>query len=124
MWGDRLDELLEDIGQRYAKSISVESQICSSVTLLEDIRVSQGPPFMGSSGTISHTHTHEDSRARGSYEDTFICVPGLIDIHTWVDLAIHLGHMMMREMYNGIHGEALDCREKTHFVEHGYSSPL
>jgi hypothetical protein len=86
--------------------------------------VSQGPPFMGSSETISHTHTHEDSRARGSYEDAFICVPGLVDIHTEVDLAVHLGHMMMREMYSGIHGDALDGREETHLVEHGYSFPL
>jgi hypothetical protein len=33
----RLDELLEETGQRYTISISTESQICSSVTLLEDI---------------------------------------------------------------------------------------
>ena len=71
----KLDELLEETGQRYTISISAESQICSSVTLPEDIWVSQGPPFMGSSETIGHTHTHEDSRARGSYEDAFICVP-------------------------------------------------
>ena len=59
---------------------------------------------MGSSETIghTHTHTHEDSRARGSYEDAFIFVPGLVDIHTEVDPAVHLGHMMMREMYSGI----------------------
>jgi hypothetical protein len=86
--------------------------------------VSQRPPFMGSSDTIGHTHTHEDSIARGNYEDTFICVTGLIDIHIGVDLVVHLGHMMMREMYSGIHGDALDCRKKTHLVEHGYSSPL
>jgi hypothetical protein len=120
----RLDELLEETGQRYTISISAESQICSLVTLLEDIWVSQGPPFMGSSETIDHTHTHEDSRARGSYEDAFICVPGLVDIHTKVDSAVHLGHMMMREMYSGIHGDALDGREETHLVEHGDSSPL
>jgi hypothetical protein len=81
--------------------------------------VSQGPPFMGSSETIGHTHTHEDSRARGSYEDAFICFPGLVDIHTEVDTVVHLGHMMMREMYSGIHGDALDGREETHLVEHG-----
>jgi hypothetical protein len=120
----RLDELLEKTGQRCTISISAESQICSSVTLLEDIWVSQGPPFMGSSETIGHTHTHEDSRARGSYEDAFIFVPGLVDIHTEVDPAVHLGHMMMREMYSGIHGDALDGREETHLVEHGDSSPL
>jgi hypothetical protein len=37
----KLDELLEETGQRYTISISTESQICSSVTLLEDIWVSQ-----------------------------------------------------------------------------------
>jgi hypothetical protein len=120
----RLDELLEETSQRYTISISAKSQICSSDTLLEDIWVSQGPPFMGSSETIGLTHTHEDSRARGSYKDAFIYVPGLVDIHTEVDLAVHLGHMMMRDMYSGIHKDALDGREKTHLVEHGDSSPL
>jgi hypothetical protein len=74
--------------------------------------------------TIGHTHTHEDSRARGSYEDAFICVPILVDIHTEVDPTIHLGHMMMREMYSGIHGDTLDGKEETHLVEHVDSSPL
>jgi hypothetical protein len=69
----RLDELCEETGQRYTISISTKIQICSSVTLLEDVQVSQGPPFMGSSETIDHTHTHEDSKARDGYEDTFIC---------------------------------------------------
>jgi hypothetical protein len=31
---------------------------------------------------------------------------------------------MMREMYSGIQEDALDCREETHLVEHGDSSPL
>jgi hypothetical protein len=31
---------------------------------------------------------------------------------------------MMREMYSGIQVDALDCREETHLVEHGYPSPL
>jgi hypothetical protein len=31
---------------------------------------------MGSSEIVGYTHTHGDSRAKGSYEDTFICVPG------------------------------------------------
>jgi hypothetical protein len=114
---------------------------------MEDAHVSQGPPFMGSSETIGHTHTHGDSRARGSYEDTSICVPGLDDIHVEVDPAVHLGYMMMQEdigacmtiqghmmmrdssqehaeVYSGIQGDALDCREETYLVEHGYSSPL
>jgi hypothetical protein len=28
------------------------------------------------------------------------------------------------DVYNGIQGGALDCREDTYLVEHGYSSPL
>jgi hypothetical protein len=31
---------------------------------------------------------------------------------------------MMREMYSGTQGDVLDCREETHLVEHGDSSPL
>jgi hypothetical protein len=120
----KLEELLEETDQRYTISISAKSQICSSITLLEDVRVIQGPPFTGSSEPVGHTHTHEYSRARGSYEDTFICVPGLVDIYTKDDLAVLLGHMMMREMYSGIQVDALDCMEETHLVEHGDSSPL
>jgi hypothetical protein len=41
----------------------------------EDVHVSQGPPFMRGCETFGHTHTHVDSRARGSYEDTSIWVP-------------------------------------------------
>jgi hypothetical protein len=77
---------------------------------------------MDSYETIDHTHTHEDSRARGSYKDTFICVLGLVDIHTEDDLIVHLGNMVMREMYSGIQVDALDCKGETHLVEHGYSS--
>jgi len=32
--------------------------------------------------------------------------------------------MMTREMHSGIQGDALDCREETHLVENGDSSPL
>jgi hypothetical protein len=62
--------------------------------MMEDAQVSQGPPFMGSSETVGHTHTHGDSRAGGSYEDTSICVPGLANIHVEVDPTIHLGYVM------------------------------
>jgi hypothetical protein len=75
--------------------------------------------------TVGHTQTHGDSKAGGSYEDTFMCVPELVDIHAEVDPTVHLGHMMMRdssqenaEVYIGIQGDALDCREETHLVEH------
>jgi hypothetical protein len=40
------------------------------------------------------------------------------------------GHMMMRfssqgpiEVYGGIQGDTLDCREETYLLEHGDSSP-
>jgi hypothetical protein len=64
---------------------------------LEDVQVSQGPPFMGSSETIGHTHKHGDSRAKGNYEDTSICVPGLANIHIEVDATIHHGYVMSQE---------------------------
>jgi hypothetical protein len=114
---------------------------------LEDVHVSQGPPFMGSSETVGHTYTHGDSRARGSYEDTSICVLGLVDLHVEVDPVVHPGSMMLQEytgdymsmqghtmmsgssqrhveVYSGIQGDALDCREETYLGEHGDSSPL
>jgi hypothetical protein len=81
---------------------------------MEDVQVSQGPPFMGSSETVGHTHTHGVSRARGSYEDTSICVPGLANIHVEVDPAIHLGYMMRQE----------DIGACMTIQEHGDSSPL
>jgi hypothetical protein len=52
---------------------------------------------MGSSETVGHTHTHGDSRARGSYEDTSICVPRWIEIHVEVDHVVHLGCVMGQE---------------------------
>jgi hypothetical protein len=52
---------------------------CDQETL-EDVHVSQG---------FSPTHTHGDSRSRGSYEDTSIWVPGLVDIHVEVDPIVH-----------------------------------
>jgi hypothetical protein len=95
----------------------------------------------------SSTHTHEDSRARGSYEDTSICVPGLDDLLVEVDPVVHPGSMRLQEytrdymsmqehtvvsdssqrhaeVYSGIQRDALDCREEKYLVEHGDSSPL
>jgi hypothetical protein len=74
-------------------------------------------------------------------------VPGLFDIHVEVDPVVHPGYMMMQEdtgacmsiqghtvmsgssqghaeVYSGIQGDALECREETYLVEHGDSSPL
>jgi hypothetical protein len=39
--------------------------------------------------TVEHSHTHGDSRARGSYEDTSICIPGVVDLHVEVDQVVH-----------------------------------
>jgi hypothetical protein len=69
----------------------------------EDVHVSQGPPFMRGSETVGHTHTPGDSRARGSYEDTSIWVPGLFDIHVEVDPVVHLGYMDDAGGYKSLH---------------------
>ena len=63
----------------------------------EEVHGSQEHPFMRGYETVGHTQTHGDSKAGGSYEDTFMCVPELVDIHAKVDPTIHLGHMMMRD---------------------------
>jgi hypothetical protein len=62
----------------------------------EDVHRSQGPPFTRGVETIGHTHTHGDSRARGSYEDTSICVPGLVDLHVEDDPIVHPGSVMLQ----------------------------
>jgi hypothetical protein len=113
----------------------------------EDVHRSQGPPFTRGVETVEHTHTHGDSRARGSYEDTSICVPGLVDLHVEDDPVVHPGSMMLQvytgdhmsmqghtvmsgssqrhtELYSGIQGDALDCKEEMYLVDHGDSSPL
>jgi hypothetical protein len=97
--------------------------------------------------TVEHSHTHGDSRARGSYEDTYICVPGVVDLHVEVDPVVHPGPMMLQEytgdymsmqehivvsdstqrhaeVYGGIQRDVLACRGETHLVEHGDASPL
>lgn len=61
----------------------------------EDVHVSQGPPFMRFFEIVGHTHTPRDSRARDSYEDTSIWVPGSSDIHVEVDPVVHPGYWMM-----------------------------
>jgi hypothetical protein len=45
--------------------------------------------------TIKRSHTHGDSRARGSFEDTSICVPGVVDVHVEVDPVVHLGSLLL-----------------------------
>jgi hypothetical protein len=47
---------------------------------------------------VEHSHTHGDSRARGSYEDTSICISGVVDLHVEVDPVIHPGPMMLQEI--------------------------
>jgi hypothetical protein len=112
----RSEELLEEIRQRSATSILVESQIYPSVTLLEDVvglaeehwlmeehekypgslmsmesydPEAQELPSMRIFEIVEHSHTHGDSRAMDSHEDTSICVPGVVDLHVEVDPVIH-----------------------------------
>jgi hypothetical protein len=47
--------------------------------------------------TVEHSHMHGDSRARGSFEDTSICVPRVVDLHVKVDPIVHPGSMMLQE---------------------------
>jgi hypothetical protein len=57
-------------------------------------------PSMRIFETVKHSHTHGDSRARGSYEDTSICVLGAVDLPIDVDPVVHPGSMMLQE-YTG-----------------------
>jgi hypothetical protein len=104
----RSEELLEEIRQRSTTSILLESQIYPSVTLLEDVgglaeehqlmEEHECPRLLMSMESydpkarellstrifepVEHSHEHGDSRARGSYEDTSICVPGEVRVWT------------------------------------------
>jgi hypothetical protein len=50
--------------------------------------------------TVEHSHTHGDSRARDSFEDTSIDVQGLDDLRVEVDPVVYLGSMLQQE-YTG-----------------------
>jgi hypothetical protein len=47
--------------------------------------------------TVEHSHMHGDSRSRGSYGDTSICVRGVVDLHVEVDPVVHPEPMMLPE---------------------------
>jgi hypothetical protein len=79
----------------YPRSLMIMER-CDQETLT-DFHVLQGSPFTRSSETVSPTRTHGDSKARGSYEDTSIWVPGLVDIHLHVDPVVYPRYMMMQE---------------------------
>jgi hypothetical protein len=68
----------------------------------EDVHRSQGPPFTRGVEIVEHTCTHGDSKARGSYEDTSICVPGLVELHVEDDPLVHPGSRML-QVYTGDH---------------------
>jgi hypothetical protein len=68
----------------------------------EDVHRSVGPPFTRGVETVGHTHTHGDSRARGSSEDTSIYVPGLFDLHVEDDHVVHPRSMML-QVYTLLH---------------------
>jgi hypothetical protein len=61
----------------------------------EDFHRSQGPHFTRGVRIVGYTHTHGDSKARGSYEDTSIFVPGMVDLHVEDDPVVHPGSMML-----------------------------
>jgi hypothetical protein len=63
----------------------------------EDVHVSQELPSTRILEIVEHSHTHGDSRARGNYEDTSICVPGLADLHVEVDPIVHPGSMLLQK---------------------------
>jgi hypothetical protein len=138
---------LMDEHEEYPKSLM--SRVRYDPETQEDVHVhvSQEIPSTRIFETVEHSYTHGDSRARGSYEDTSIFVPRLDDLHVEVEPVVHPGSMLRQEytrdymimqehtmvsdssqrhaeMCSGIQVDALDCREDTHLVEHGDSSPL
>jgi hypothetical protein len=123
----RSDELLEEIRQRSTSSVLVDTQICPSVTWLED------------GGGLAEEHQ--------LMEDTSICVQRAVDLHIEVDPAVRPGSVMQHEstgddmsmpehtvmsdssqrhaeMYGGIQRGVLPCREETHLGEHADTTPL
>jgi hypothetical protein len=123
----RSEELLEEIRQRSTSSILVDSQICPSVTWLEDV------------GGLAEEHQ--------LMEDTSICVPRVVDLQVEVDPVVRPGSMMQQQ-YTGddmsmqghtvmsdssqrhaetcsqIQMDVLDCREETHLGEYADFTPL
>jgi hypothetical protein len=96
---------------------------------------------------VMHSPTHGGSRARGSFDDTSICVSKGIDLHVEVDIVVHPGSMMLQgytgdylsmqehtvviddsqrhaEVYNEIQRGVLMSREETNFGEHVDALPL
>jgi hypothetical protein len=105
-----LATLLEDIGgltvehllmedyEEYPRSLmSMES---CDLEMQEDVHGSHRTPFTRGVEIVGNTHTHVDSKARGSYEDTSICVPGWDVIHVEDDQIVHPGSMML-QVYTG-----------------------
>jgi hypothetical protein len=77
--------LLEDIGglaeehqwmeEHEEHPRSLMSMERYDMNMQEDVHGSQGPPFTRGFEAVGHSHTHVDSKAMDSYEDTSICVP-------------------------------------------------
>jgi hypothetical protein len=120
------DELLEEIHQRPTSSVLVDTQICPSVTWLED------------GGGLTEEHQ--------LMEDTSICVQRAVDLHIEVDPTVRPGSVMQQEstgddmsmsehivvsdssqgqaeMYGGIQRGVLPCREETHLGKHANVTP-
>jgi hypothetical protein len=45
----------------------------------------QDPPSTRIFETFEHSHMHEESQDRGIFEDTSICIMGMVDLHVEVD---------------------------------------
>jgi hypothetical protein len=73
----RSEELLEEIRQRSTSSIPVDSQICPSLTWLEDV------------GGLAEEHQ--------LMEDTFICITRVVDLQVKFDPIVRPGSMMQHE---------------------------
>jgi hypothetical protein len=57
-------------------------------------------PPQGSLRLSEHSHTHGDSRAKGNFDDTSICVLREIDLHVEVDPVVRPRSMVQQE-YTG-----------------------
>jgi hypothetical protein len=92
-------KLREDYEEYLGSLMSMERY---DLEMQEDIHRSHGPPFTSGVETVGHTHTHGESRDKGSYEDTSIYVLGLVDLHVEDEPVVHPGSMML-QVYIGYH---------------------
>jgi hypothetical protein len=123
----RSDASLEEIHQRSTSSVLVDTHMCQSVTLTEDV-----------------DDREEENQLMG---DTSICVLGVVELHIEIDPAICPGSVMQHDfvgddmstpehtvmsdssqrdakIYGGNWRGIVPCREETHSGEYGDVTPL